>query len=399
MTTPDIRFDFSIICLSFCVSCASVNTSIIFSFVSHCCRSNHSQRSSKTSDSASNSGREKDRSQIQRILHQVGLNPGDYVFSPTPGDQSPPTFTPHHPSAFSSYSPRESVSSHSNTLQPQSKSLINTSRSSTYVQQPAPPTPQQQSSGGPPPPTTNQPPPSSQLPSFLNFASPSQGQNPPPPPPPPTSQAPSFLNYPPSSQGQNQPPPPPPPLTSQPPSFLNYPPPSQGQNPPPPPTSQPPSFPNYPPSSQGQNQPPPSLISQAPSFLNYPPSSQGQNQPPPGQDRSEMFSHSFSPRRTPPPPPPHLTNHFSNHSTDSGLSAEHYLRQINSQDVPPVKVVKPSTQNVVYRKEIRIRYLQPPTPAPPAPIIIREKHEPQAPPQSVNFLLFSIFILLSDHLF
>ncbi|CAF1289141.1 unnamed protein product, partial [Didymodactylos carnosus] len=63
-------------------------------------------------------------------------------------------------------------------------------------------------------------------------------------------------------------------------------------------------------------------------------------------------------------------------------SADHYLQQIGSHDNPPVRVVKPNTQNLVYRKEIRIRYLQPPTPPPPAPIIIREKQAPPHPPQS-----------------
>jgi hypothetical protein len=100
-----------------------------------------------------------------------------------------------------------------------------------------------------------------------------------------------------------------------------------------------------------------------------------------------MHQHAFSPRRSPPPPPSHF--HSDHHS--SNLSAEHYLRQINSHDIPPVKVVKPSTQNVVYRKEIRIRYLQPPTPPPPAPIIIREKHVAPHPIQSVRIDFFYPF--------
>ncbi len=87
-----------------------------------------------------------------------------------------------------------------------------------------------------------------------------------------------------------------------------------------------------------------------------------------------------SARRTP-PPPPSLPN--DSQGNNSSLSAEQYLRQIDSQDNPPVKVVKPNSQNVVYRKEIRIRYLQLPTPPPPAPIIIREKHIPPNPPESV----------------
>jgi hypothetical protein len=88
-------------------------------------------------------------------------------------------------------------------------------------------------------------------------------------------------------------------------------------------------------------------------------------------------------RRTPPPLPSSSVLHYDSNTNDPNLSAEQYLRQINSQDNPPVKVVKPNAQNVVYRKEIRIRYLQPPTPPPPAPIIIREKHVPPNPPESV----------------
>ena len=102
----------------------------------------------------------------------------------------------------------------------------------------------------------------------------------------------------------------------------------------------------------------------------------------PSQDTNQRM---FLSRRSPPPPP-----NFDSCYNDSNLSAEHYLSQINSQDIPPVKVVKPSTQNVVYRKEIRIRYLQPPTPPPPAPIIIREKHTLPDPPQSVRLDSFSL---------
>jgi hypothetical protein len=71
---------------------------------------------------------------------------------------------------------------------------------------------------------------------------------------------------------------------------------------------------------------------------------------------------------------------------ETNLSAEDYLRQIDTVDNPPIKVVKPNNQDITYRKEIRIRYLQPPTPPPPAPIIIRERHLPPAPPESVSIL-------------
>ena len=96
-------------------------------------------------------------------------------------------------------------------------------------------------------------------------------------------------------------------------------------------------------------------------------------------------------RRTPPPLP--------SHCLETSGSAEHYLRQINSCENPPIKVVKPSTQKVCYKKEIRIRYLQPPTPPPPAPIIIREKRIPPKPPQSViNSFCFHQMSLIA-HMF
>lgn len=88
----------------------------------------------------------------------------------------------------------------------------------------------------------------------------------------------------------------------------------------------------------------------------------------------------------PPPPVPQATTlaQIDSNKDESNLSAEYYLNHINSLDNPPVKVVKPNSQELVYRKEIRIRYLQPPTPPPPAPIIIREKQLPPRPPESVR---------------
>ena len=47
-----------------------------------------------------------------------------------------------------------------------------------------------------------------------------------------------------------------------------------------------------------------------------------------------------------------------------------------NQDPDPIHIMKPNTQNVVYKQQVNIRYLQPPTPPPPAPIIIREKQLP-----------------------
>ena len=48
----------------------------------------------------------------------------------------------------------------------------------------------------------------------------------------------------------------------------------------------------------------------------------------------------------------------------------------NPQNVPlgnanPKVIYKPNNQEVVYKQNIMVRWLQPPTPPPPAPIIIR----------------------------
>lgn len=51
---------------------------------------------------------------------------------------------------------------------------------------------------------------------------------------------------------------------------------------------------------------------------------------------------------------------------------------IINQDPNPIRILKPTNQNVVYKQQVNIRYLQPPTPPPQAPIIIREKHLPQS---------------------
>lgn len=54
---------------------------------------------------------------------------------------------------------------------------------------------------------------------------------------------------------------------------------------------------------------------------------------------------------------------------------------IINQDPTPIRILKPNNQNLVYKQQVNIRYLQPPTPPPPAPIIIREKQMPAPPPQ------------------
>ena len=133
--------------------------------------------------------------------------------------------------------------------------------------------------------------------------------------------------------------------------------------------------------------PPPKTTIQSGRPLSY-----AQQPPPPpvinrpifaSQSPNNMTEQGISPRRAPPPPPSSSFPQYDSNTDDPNASAEHYLRQIDSQDNPPVKVVKPNTEKLIYKKEIRIRYLQPPTPPPPAPIIIREKYLPSNPPESV----------------
>jgi len=283
----------------------------------------------------------KDHAQIHQALKEVGLSPSDYIFSPPPQNSSPNATTSSHASAFSNY-PLHQRQDNERPLKPQSQYLYTPGRPISYVQQPPPPPPAAQA-------PYNQLQNPQQLPPQSGPSNPSVLSN-------LFGSAPSTQNT--TSQPQPQPQGGPSALSN---LFGSAP---NTQNT----TSQP----------QPQPQGGPSALSNL--FGSAPNTQNTTSQPPPN-----MSQHISSPYRSPPPPPPHI----SSDPHDSSFSAQHYLHQINSQDTPPVRVVKPSTQNVVYRKEIRIRYLQPPTPPPPAPIIIREKHIPPNPPESVYINLFS----------
>ncbi|CAF1197365.1 unnamed protein product [Rotaria sordida] len=54
--------------------------------------------------------------------------------------------------------------------------------------------------------------------------------------------------------------------------------------------------------------------------------------------------------------------------------------KINRQ--PPIVIRKKLPNNVTYKQNITVRYLKPPTPPPPGPLIIREVRPPPPPPQS-----------------
>ncbi|CAF0814459.1 unnamed protein product [Adineta ricciae] len=270
--------------------------------------------------------------QIHSVLSGLGLNPSDYTFSPPPENSSPQNSPPGYISAFSAYPPQEG-SDRKELLQPRSNSIFTSARPLSYVEQP-----------------------------------------PAPPPRPPTQSGASILGSlfnPSSSNAQN--------TTSA--------------------STQPnTSFPVNPPlpNTQNTNLPPPQANTSVIASLFNPPSSNTQNAasslppPPPPVNTSYPFnSSSFDSRHTSSLPINNMTDCYSpctpplpSRCIESSGSAEHYLRQINSCENPPIKVVKPNSQNVCYKKEIRVRYLQPPTPPPPAPIIIREKRIPPPPPQS-----------------
>ncbi len=56
------------------------------------------------------------------------------------------------------------------------------------------------------------------------------------------------------------------------------------------------------------------------------------------------------------------------------------MENLNVQsDNDPLRVVKPADQNIHYKQQVNVRFLQPPSGPEPAPIIIKERHAP-APP-------------------
>lgn len=67
------------------------------------------------------------------------------------------------------------------------------------------------------------------------------------------------------------------------------------------------------------------------------------------------------------------------HNENGEVTNPHFYNSSSSinQDPSPLRITKQNQQqNVIYKQQVNIRYLQPPTPPPPAPIIIREKQAP-----------------------
>ena len=49
-------------------------------------------------------------------------------------------------------------------------------------------------------------------------------------------------------------------------------------------------------------------------------------------------------------------------------------------DNEPLRVVKPADQNIHYKQQVNVRFLEPPPGPEPAPIIIKERQAPAPPP-------------------
>ena len=83
-------------------------------------------------------------------------------------------------------------------------------------------------------------------------------------------------------------------------------------------------------------------------------------------------------------------NSYDSASGDQSFNYDANASTIN-QDPDPIRITKPNTQNVIYKQEVKIKYLQPPTPPPPAPIIIREKQLPAENPNQPPIIIRWIF--------
>ncbi|CAF2857811.1 unnamed protein product [Rotaria sp. Silwood2] len=86
---------------------------------------------------------------------------------------------------------------------------------------------------------------------------------------------------------------------------------------------------------------------------------------PGGTSSNIQFLGRLSPQSMRPPSPPILGIHDTTNISNMSLG-----------NTNPQVIYKPNNQEVVYKQNIMVRWLQPPTPPPPAPIIIREIRAP-----------------------
>jgi hypothetical protein len=93
--------------------------------------------------------------------------------------------------------------------------------------------------------------------------------------------------------------------------------------------------------------------------------------------RDERFGNEILARAGP-------SHHYQHpeYRTHEVIAPDGRLDNLNIQsDNEPLRVVKPADQNVHYKQQVNVRFLQPPTGPEPAPIIIKERHAPAQPPQ------------------
>ncbi|CAF0831186.1 unnamed protein product [Adineta steineri] len=72
----------------------------------------------------------------------------------------------------------------------------------------------------------------------------------------------------------------------------------------------------------------------------------------------------------------------ADYRTHEVIAPDNRLENLNIQsDSDPIRVVKPSDQNIHYKQQVNVRFLEPPPGPEPAPIIIKERQAPAPPLQ------------------
>ncbi|CAF2516213.1 unnamed protein product [Rotaria sp. Silwood2] len=78
--------------------------------------------------------------------------------------------------------------------------------------------------------------------------------------------------------------------------------------------------------------------------------------------------------------PSHQYQH-PQYRTQDVISSDGRLENLNIQaDNEPLHVIKPTDQNIHYKQQVNVRFLEPPPGPEPAPIIIKERQAPALPP-------------------
>jgi hypothetical protein len=92
--------------------------------------------------------------------------------------------------------------------------------------------------------------------------------------------------------------------------------------------------------------------------------------------RDERFGNEILARAGP-------SHHYQHpqYRTQEVIAPEGRIENLNIQsDHEPLRVVKPTDQNIHYKQQVNVRFLEPPPGPEPAPIIIKERQAPAPPP-------------------